>query len=255
MTTIKGWQRKAILLFRSEKKLNASRIIECFKDKSIDEMKASTITASMCDATALTHKPRTNDLTAHLKNLKHQFIGQSMLCFYHATLIVLLRRNYKVIDTYSEFEALWLTEADYLLKRLSLRWLVSACDTFVDHSTNMIRAAILMNVTTLINTLRIYETKQFLQTDPNSQPLSLIEDKMNTLYSSDQPLYEGLTYFRIGSDDTLKNMRSRYERFNNTDKLATTMLLSVFDRLQVNDSAFVTMRSLHKDERSQWWLD
>ena len=59
----------------------------------------------------------------------------------------------------------------------------------------------------------------------------------------------------MGSDDTLKNMRKRYESFYGSDKLATTMLLSVFDKLQKNNSAFSTMRSLHKSKNSEWWLD
>lgn len=255
MTAPSGWRRKAILLFKSEKRLNAGKIVKTFMNKSLDEMKASLITDAMCDASALTHKPRTNDLTAHLENLKHQFIGQSELCFYHATLVVLLRRNYKSKEIFAEFEQLWNTETDYLLEHLSLRWVVSACDTFVDHSTDSIRAAILMNITTLVTTLRVYETKQFLLRPANCESLPLLDDNIEAFYRSDIPLYDGLTYFRVGSDDTLKNMRKRYESFYGSDKLATTMLLSVFDKLQKSDSAFSTMRSLHKSEKSKWWLD
>lgn len=255
MATPTGWQRKAILLFKSEKKLNAGKIVKNFMNKSVDEMKSTIITVSLCNASALTHKPRTNDLTAHLENLKHQFIGQSELCFYHATLIVLLRRDYKPKEIFTEFEQLWHTESDYLLDHLSLRWIVSACDTFVDHSADMLRAAILMNITTLMTTLRVYETKQFLQRPSGSNSLPLVENNINALYRRDLPLYDGLTYFSVGSDDTLKNMRNRYERFYESDKLAATMLLSVFERLQSHQSAFSTMRSLHKCERSKWWLD
>ena len=253
MTTPSGWQRQLILLFKSEKTLNAKTIINEFSEKSIDEMKASIITTSMCDPMALTHKPRTKDLKQHLDNLKHQFVEQSELCFYHANLIVLLRRGYKTEDTFAEFERLWNTESDYLLKHLSLRWIISACDTFIDHTNDKARAAILMNVSTLINTLRIYETKHFLHHDSDST--SLVNDNIDALYRSDLSLYYGLTYFRIGSDDTLKNMRNRYESFSHSDKLATSILLNVFDKLQTNDSAFATMRALHRDEKSKWWSD
>lgn len=254
MKALSGWRRKLVLIALSEKRLDAPVIMKTFTDKSLDEMKTTIITEAMCDTIALTNKPRTNDLQAHLDNLKHQFIGRSELCFYHATLVVLLRRAYKIEDTFAEFEQLWSLEIDYLLQHLSLRWLISACDTFVDHSKDTTRAAILMNVTTLMNTLRVYETKQFLQTDSESPSSPLNEEKIEVLYQSDLPLYEGLTYFRIGTDDTLKNMRSRYEKFGSSDKLAATMLLSIFDKLQINDSAFATMRLLHKNERSQWWL-
>lgn len=252
MTEISGWRRNFILLFKSEKTLNAKGIVNDFGIKSADEMKATIITESMCDFDALSDRPRTKDLSTHLDNLKHQFIDHSELCFYHATLIVLLRRNYKSEKTFAKFETLWTTETDYLLKHLSLRWIISACDTFIDHSTDANRAAILLNVVTLINTLKVYETKQFLQ---SSAQTPLLTNKINRLYHSDLSLYDGLSYFRIGTDDTLKNMRRRYEKFYDIDKLATTMLLCVFDKLQSNDSAFATLRTLHKDDKSKWWLD
>lgn len=261
MNTPSGWQRKLILLFKSERLFGADSIMTTFTEKSIEDMKKTIITESMCDLEALPHKPRTKDLASHLANIKHQFIGQSELCFYQATLIVLLRRKYKTQETFIEFENLWTTENRYLLKHLSLRWIISACDTFVDHTDNTARAAILMNATTLVNTLRVYETKRFLQLGAESRDVMkpFLEDNVEALYRGDMPLYDGLTYFRIGSDDTLKNMRDRYKKFCEVDTLATTILLSVFDRLQtsidINSNAFATMRSLHRSERSEWWLE
>ncbi|WP_350557863.1 hypothetical protein [Psychrobacter sp. CAL346-MNA-CIBAN-0220] len=249
------WHEKLTFLFKSDKTLNAGTIIGNFNNKSINEMKLTLITESMCDPTALSDKPRLKSLEKHLNNLKYQFVGQSELCFYHATLIVLIRRDYKLEETFAEFETLWMTEIDYLLKHLSLRWIISACDTFIDHSDDAIRTAILMNVTTLINTLKVYETKQFLQLSASLEQTILLNDKIDTLYRTHLPLYDSLTYFRIGTDDTLKNMRLRYQKFYDLDKLATTMLLFVFDRLQNNSSAFSILRLLHKDDKSKWWLD
>ncbi|MEN2751020.1 hypothetical protein AAIR29_05160 [Psychrobacter sp. FBL11] len=257
MTKMNALKRKAILIFKSEKRLGAARLVKTYHDRSFDEMKATIITESMCDSEALTHKPRTKDLNAHLDNLKHYFIGYSELSFYHATLVVLLRRKYKVAETFAEFEQLWNTETEYLLQQLPLRWLISACDTFIDHTSNTSRAAILMNAATLINTLRVYETKQFLQLGAASSPeLNPVDtENVEALYRSDISLYDGLTYFRIGSDDTLINMRKRYESFYKNDELAATILLSIFDRLQTNHSAFHTMRTLHKSDRPKWWVE
>ncbi len=253
MKALSGWRRKLALIALSEKRLDAPVIMKNYSNKSIDEMKSIIITDSMCDAAALTNRPRTNDLQAHLDNLKHQFIGQSELCFYHATLVVLLRRNYKTEQTFTEFEQLWTFETDYLLKHLSLRWIVSACDTFIDHSTNVARAAILMNVVTLINTLRVYETREYLQLNLVQAGPSLNKTNVTTLYSGDSRLYDDLTYFRIGTDDTLRNMRARYEAFKDLDQLATSILLFVFEQIQNSQTAFSLMKSLHKDEKSKWW--
>ncbi|GAA0320094.1 hypothetical protein GCM10009129_17240 [Psychrobacter aestuarii] len=238
-------------VFTSEKTRHADVILQAFADKTFADMKAVTITHAMCDDAALTDRPRTKALPAHIDNLRHQFIGSSELCFYHAVLVVLLRRHYQPEQTFAAFESLWKTQSDYLLDTLSLRWLVSACDSFVDYSACPVRAATLMNVATLINTLKVYETQRYLYALPADAPLC--PKRTASLYQTHLPLYEGLTLFRIGTDDTLKNMRQRYQRFQARDELAGRMLLGVFDRLHHADSAFVTMQSLHQDDKSAWW--
>ena len=223
MTTPSNWQRKLLLIFLSEKRLNAGKIVKNYDGKSFDEMKTTIITESSCDIEALTDERKSTDLEIHLNNLKYQSLGDS--------------------------------ESDYLLEHLSLRWIVSACDTFIDHSNNSLRAAILMNVITLMNTLRVHETKNFLQLSANAEPKPLLDEKTDILYAGDLPLYDGLTYFRIGTDDSLRNMRKRYNKFQKVDKLATTILLAVFEKLQNNQSAFATLRQLHRDDWSKWWYD
>jgi len=255
MATESAWQRKLTLMFRSEKRLNAGKILKNYHNKSFAEMKATLIDESMCDLEALTDERKSKDLESHLNNLKHQMVGHSELYFYHNTLVILLRRKYKRDKTFAEFERLWAAESEYLLEHLSIRWIVSACDTFIDHSTDITRATILMNVITLINTLRTYETKNFLQLPIDTDPSPVLNDKSDMLYKGDLPLYDGLTYFRIGTDDSLRNMRKRYRKFYKADELATTILLSVFEKLQNNDSAFSILRQLHTDEWSKWWLD
>ncbi|MGP4713579.1 hypothetical protein [Psychrobacter sp. T6-4] len=255
MSTLAKWQRKFILVFKSEKRLNAGRVVKTFNHKSYEEMKATTITESMCNLDILSDRPKIKDLEGHLNNVKYKMIGQSELCFYQVTLIILLRRRYKIKETFAEFERLWNTESEYLLEHLSIRWIVSACDTFIDHSEDINRATILMNVITLINTLRAYETKAFLQTPLNAAPTPLLDDKINMLYAGDLPLYAGLTYFRVGTDDSLRNMRKRYKTFYKTDELATTILLSIFNKLQFNESAFSILRTLHKTDWSEWWVE
>lgn len=253
MTSYSSWQRKLALIFKSEKTLDAPSVIAAFSDKTIADMKSTIITSAMCRDSALTDKPRIKNLIDHLDKLKHEFIGKPELCYYHATLIILIRRNYKVADLFPEFERLWSTQTDYLLYHLSLRWIVSACDTFIDHTVDPLRAAIFMNAVTLINTLKVYETQQYLQRQDPKESLALVPERVEALYNAHLPLFEGLTYFRIGADDTLRNMRIRYNRLAETDKLATTVLLSIFDQLQTINSGFNTMKNLHKDEKSNWW--
>lgn len=251
MTELKGWKRKAVLLFKSEKRLGAAKVVSSYNSKSYSDMKETIISENDIDLSNVVDKVRIKDLSGHLNKVKKEFIDQSELCFYHATLVILLRRGYKIDETFREFERLWETESDFLLNNLSLRWIVSACDTFVDHSPNPLRSAILLNVPTLINTLKVYETDKFLHDLKPEGDMK--EQNVEALYNNHLTLYQGLTYFRIGTDDTLKNMRARYEAFKNLDQLATSILLFVFDQIQNSQTAFSLMKILHKDEKSKWW--
>ena len=189
-----------------------------------------------------------DNLYQHLRYLQLEFIGQSELCFYHTVLIVLLRRGYEVNYTFKTFDALWQSQSDYFFDRLSLRWLVSAIDTFVDFSNNPLRQAILINAVSLINTLKIYETQLFLLTD-NRQPRL---PRVDALTSKHQGLYDGLTFFRLGSDDTLAQMRGRFERFAKQDKFATQFLLVIFARLHKTPSAFNLIKQFHNPDWAYW---
>lgn len=242
-----GWQRKATLLFKSEKTLGAEPIFAYFINLPLAVMKTTLITPDLqifdSDITVDTSEPkRFKDLHGHFTRLQHEFLGQPLLCLYHAVLVVLLRRKFDTARVFQAFEQLWQAEQDFLWHHLSLRWLVSSADTFVDFSPNPTRQAIFLNIPTLINTLKVYETKLDLLTD-NRVPNPV---KIHAHQQQHLALYDGLRYFRLGTDDTLHNMRQRYEKFANVDKFATDFLLTVFDRLQTGDTAFALMRQYHE---------
>lgn len=244
-----GWQRKATLLFKSEKTLGAEPIFAYFTHLSLATMKATLITPDLqifdSEITVNASEPkRFKDLHSHFTNLQHEFLGQPLLCLYHAVLVVLLRRKFDSVNVFQAFEQLWQSEQDFLWHNLSLRWLVSSADTFVDFSPNPTRQAIFLNIPTLINTLKVYETKLDLLTD-NSLPNP---DKVQAYQQKHLALYDGLRHFRLGTDDTLHNMRQRYEKFANVDKFAADFLLTVFDRLQTGDTAFALMRQYHESD-------
>lgn len=256
-----GWQRKAQLLFKSEKLLGAEEIFSYFSQFSMAQMKEAPITSQLQIFDSIVPSPtppdeentltpkRLKDLHSHFARLQQEFLGQRLICLYHAVLIVLLRRGFQTLQTFTAFETLWQLESGYLLNHLSLRWLVSSADTFVDFSPNPTRQALFLNVPTLVNTLKVYETQRDLLTD-NTLPLS---EKIQAQQQQHLALYDGLRYFRVGTDDTLKNMRARYEKFAAIDPFATQFLLAVFDRSQQQPSAFAMLKSLHTDKKSQWW--
>lgn len=190
-----------------------------------------------------------DNLYHHLRYLQLEFIGESELTFYHTLLIILIRRGYQLTRTFALFEQLWHEHCDYLIEHLPLRWLVSACDTLVDFSDSAVRRAILMNVTSIINTVKLYETKLFLLTD-NTQPLP---HNVDALYAKHTNWQDGLTFFRLGTDDTLEQMRRRFLRFDEDDDFATTLLLAVFYRLHDIPSAFALIKQFHTEDWGYQW--
>ncbi len=189
-----------------------------------------------------------DNLYQHLRYLQLEFIGKSEFNFYHTLLIVLLRRGYQISTTFRLFEVLWQGHETALFEQLSLRWLVSAADTFIDYSDSPLCQAILLNVVSLINTLKVYETQQFLLTD-NTQPTA---PKAQALYATHNGLYDGLTLFRLGSDDSLAQMKTRYQTFATQDAFATKFLLTVFRRLHDNPTAFALIKDYHNPAWAYW---
>ena len=68
-------------------------------------------------------------LDQHLQDLRQEFSGQSELIFYHAKLIVLIRRGYKTKKTFKEFQTLWANEHSYLKKKIKFT-LVICCNRY-----------------------------------------------------------------------------------------------------------------------------
>src|SRR5699024_8731048 len=116
MKELTGWKRKAVLLFKSEKRLGAKQVISHYSNKSLDEMKEKIIKETDLDWSIYEDKSRIKDLNRHLNKVKKEFIGKSELCYYHAVLVILLRRDYQPNHTFLEFESLWKTESDFLLQ-------------------------------------------------------------------------------------------------------------------------------------------
>jgi len=187
-------------------------------------------------------------LDAHVANLQCEFSGQPELVFHHAKLIVLIRREFRLKETLAQFFALWESEVDFLCTHLNLRWLVSAADTFAEHAEGSQRAVAMM-ATLLANTVKIAESDRYIR---GAEALTPMADRIEKLQTELVPLFEGTSVFTIGPDDTLRNMRWRLEPFF-AEGAAGAILKAVYDRLQVNDTAFARLRALHRRERTGWW--
>ena len=191
------------------------------------------------------------DLQAHLQRLRQEFIGQPELLYHHAALIVLIRREAAPEQNFARFKQLWLSEQAFLSEHLDLRWLVAACDTFIDHDPDAGLRAALMNAVLLVNTIKLQETERFLQGAAESPDRP---ESVAALQAGRVGLMDGLSAFVVGTDDTLRNMRWRMEKLCALHPLAA-IAMGVFDRLQQpeNSNVYSRFRLRHTRDRTRWW--
>ncbi|CUH61632.1 hypothetical protein [Thalassobacter stenotrophicus] len=188
-------------------------------------------------------------LDQHLDNLRREFSNQPELLWHHAKLIVLIRREFQIPKIYSEFRLLWEEETDFLCEHLNMRWLIAASDTFAEHDDDMAVRGAAMVTSALVNTVKMYESERLLG---HADELALDPKSMERVQKELVPLFEGMSCFTVGTDDTLRNMLWRLQPFM-TVQLAGSILAEIWRRLQVEDTVFKRMRAVHTREKTRWW--
>ncbi|MDA9319572.1 hypothetical protein N9Q65_01565 [Candidatus Thioglobus sp.] len=191
-----------------------------------------------------------NNLEEHFVVLRDEFIDQSELCYTHAKIIVLIRRDFESKKHFAIFENLWKEEKDYLLKHLNTRWLISAADTFADFSDDDSIKSLSVACSCLLNTVKMQESERFIT---NAHSFIDDKEKMTRLDNEERvPLFDGTSVFKIGTDDTLRNMRWRIDKVAKIN-IAGEILLEIFLRLQEHDTVFKRLRDRHIRSKTGWW--
>jgi len=191
-----------------------------------------------------------NNLEAHFVALRDEFIDQSELCYTHAKIIVLIRRDFEAKNHFTIFEKLWEEEKDYLLKHLNTRWLISAADTFADFSDDDSIKSLSVACSCLLNTVKMQESERFIT---NAHSFIDDKEKMARLDNEERvPLFDGTSVFKVGTDDTLRNMRWRIDKVAKINT-AGAILLEIFLRLQEHDTVFKRLRDRHRRNKTGWW--
>jgi len=191
-----------------------------------------------------------DNLEEHFTALRDEFVGQSELCYSHAKIIVLIRRDFDTKNHFALFEQLWKEEKDYLLKNLNTRWLISATDTFADFSNDDSIKGLSVACSCLLNTVKMQESERYI-----TNAFSFIDDKekMTRLDNEERiSLFDGTSVFKVGTDDTLRNMRWRIDKVAKINT-AGEILLEIFLRLQEHDTVFKRLRDRHKRSKTGWW--
>jgi len=100
-----------------------------------------------------------------------------------------------------------------------------------------------------VNTIKIYETERFITIAESS---AMDQDRVQLLQTELVPLFEGLSCFTVGTDDTLRNMRWRLDKVFAQHPVGL-ILKTIYDRFQTNDTAFRRLKNQHRRERTGWW--
>ena len=231
---------------RHQRRFGADQVYAALGNVNIQQLKTNIISGDQVEYTYGSDK----DLNTHIQNLRQEFVGQPELNHYHASLIVLIRRDIDVQQNFNTFKALWLAERDFLLEHLNIRWLISACDTFIDYDEDMTLQAILMNAIVLMNTIKAQETEAILcdlQYHEN-------ESTKHILQNERVALFDGTSALAVGTDDTLRNMRWRLDKVCGHHELGQ-IVIEIFDRLQMDENPNIYSRfeNRHTRERTRWW--
>ncbi|ANF81078.1 hypothetical protein A3K93_01955 [Acinetobacter sp. NCu2D-2] len=231
---------------RHQRRFGADKVYAQLASVDIEKLKSDIIAGDQIQYTHGSAK----DLNEHIEQLKHEFVGQPALSHYHASLIVLIRREVDVEENFEKFKALWMSERDFLLSTLNIRWLISACDTFLDLHDDVTLKATLMNAVVLINTLKLQETERYLC----DQTTVMCEEKRDRLPQERVTLFDGTSAFVVGTDDTLRNMRWRLDQICKIHPLGM-IVLEIFDRLQQeqNNTVYLRFKKQHTREKTRWW--
>ncbi len=192
------------------------------------------------------------NLDEHLAKVRREFIGQSELLYQHAMLIVMIRREADVKANYDRFKRMWLAERDFLVSHLDVRWLISACDTFIDLDDDPVLRAVAMNGPLLANTVKLSETERYIKGVTADTPDR--QESLDALWTHRVGLFDGVAGFIPGTDDTLRNMRWRLDDVCGLHPLGV-VVMEIFERLQRdgNDNVYLRFKRRHTREKTRWW--
>lgn len=172
---------------------------------------------------------RRPDFFEHMNELRSEFLERSELLHVHAGCVVALRRRLAVDHFLPLYLRLWREERAFLLRELSLRWLVSACDTLVDQGETPVQRAVALNGSMLANSMKLAETER-LRTRAAGDDSEAPRQRR-----SPAGLFDGMTTFRPGGD-MIDNLFRRLDRVATLDDIAGPILQEVARRVKQADT-------------------
>ena len=188
---------------------------------------------------------RKPDVDDHLATLEREFSGRSELEYYHAALTVHIRRAIDPDAHAALFLDLWHAEKDFLCQHLNSRWLVSACDTFVDISPDPVERSLAAGATLFANTIKLYETERLL---------SGVAGRETALepFGQRKAIHDGMSAFMIGRGEMVMNLHKRIHALAMPESAAYAILCELLRRASVHDTVYKRFRDIHTNPATIW---
>jgi len=139
-------------------------------------------------------------------------------------LIVELRNRRNVKRNWRKFRKLVTKNTRYVYDDCNLRWMISICDTFVDHASGK-RKSRALSISVFFAMLRFSEAVKYVSVD-GIEPKNL-EFKI---------LYDGMTTFGIDKQDTFLNLSRRIYYILREDTFLLGLWQAMLQRVHENPS-------------------
>ena len=184
-------------------------------------------------------------LSDQLILLEHDHVGRPLVTLSHAALIVLIRRELVLASALDRYYALWDHHCPLLLERLSLRWLVSAADTFADHGRTPADRSTGFAAALFANTIKLYETEYvyLVGGDMTEQDSDDLEPRFNL---------DGIIPFRVERGDTVGNLFKRKDRVIRDLGVPGQVLNEIMRRVNTLNTVYSRFRKMHKSTEHGW---
>jgi hypothetical protein len=153
-------------------------------------------------------------------------------------LVVEIRNSRDLEDNLNLFFELVRSNQREILATFNIRWLVSICDTYADHGTEIERRNALL-ISMFVNMLRLAETYKLA-----SGPLE--EARLNKTRDQLVPLYEGVSTFAIDRQDVYLNLSKRMARLLPDTPFLDAIWRVILKRLHSGNNVISQLRDLSR---------
>jgi len=187
---------------------------------------------------------RLNCMVKKYHKLLPEFSRQSWLSFLLACSIAAVRRSGGNSSALSLFFRIMNQYGAEMAGSLSLRWLISVCDTFADWGETPQQRAIGFAGSSIGNAVKLYETELRIYHPSRSWP-------PKKKFGHGGVMFDGLETFYPQKGDTLDNLLQRAFDISQLDQKSGGFLLEILARIMLNKTAMSRMEALKGTEETE----